>query len=260
MLNHRRQMVATVVTAATALAMTFVAAPGASAAPSHKVIPDTTPSWLESAGTVHVGAPPAAAAVTARVYLAPRGGPGASRGRGVGSRRARRPIASSSRPASTASDSGRRRDRPDRESYLHSAVDGDRRRGSNRVRHRPGTVAAAQTGVRCLNPAFEHDGRQSRPRPPTSSAGRRGRFGAHRDRPGHHAKVAHTRGTAAGRVPQRPAVLDLLRPDHGQVPGRLQDAAAEVQRQDAAVRAVRLHRPAVPRRLRGQHRASTARA
>ena len=40
----------------------------------------------------------------------------------------------------------------------------------------------------------------------------------------------------------------------GHGPGGLQDAAAEVPRQDAAVRAVRLHRPAVPRRLRGQHR------
>jgi subtilase family serine protease len=74
MLNLRRQMVAAAVTATTAVAIVIVAAPGASAAPSHKPIPHTTPNWLESGGTVHVGAASAAAAVTARVYLAPQGG------------------------------------------------------------------------------------------------------------------------------------------------------------------------------------------
>ncbi len=59
--------------------------------------------------------------------------------------------------------------------------------------------------------------------------------------------AAEARRSSTARLPQREAVLDLLRPDSGDVQGGLLDAASAVRRQDAGLRAVRLHRsvPAV---------------
>ena len=73
-MNLRRKMVAAAIAATTVVATVLVGAPAASAAAPHKPIPHTKPNWLSSRDVAHVGSAAASAGVTARVYLAPKGG------------------------------------------------------------------------------------------------------------------------------------------------------------------------------------------
>jgi subtilase family serine protease len=162
-MNISRRMIAVAVTATTAVAMVVVAAPGASAAPSHKSIPDTTPKWLDSAGTVEVGAPSAAAPVTAKVYLAPQGGLDALKASALavstpGSATYHQFVT----PDQYRSQFGPTADEVATvESYLASAglaVTGVET--SNRYIAVAGTVAAAQQAFGVSIQDFDHDGQQ----------------------------------------------------------------------------------------------------
>ena len=62
----------------------------------------------------------------------------------------------------------------------------------------------------------------------------------------HNAASPDADGPPAGRLPQRPPVQHRLRHGH-------RDLAAVGRRREAALRPLRLHRPAVPRGLRGRH-------
>ncbi len=156
-------MVAAAVTATTAVAMAMVAAPGASAAPSHTSIPHTTPNWLDSAGTVDIGTPSAAAAVTARVYLAPQGGLDALKAAALavstpGSATYHQFLT----PEQYRSQFGPTSDEVAAvESYLASAglaVTGVE--SSNRYVSVAGTVAAAQQAFGVSIQNFDHDGQE----------------------------------------------------------------------------------------------------
>jgi subtilase family serine protease len=69
---QRRSIIAVTITATTVLAAALTTASTASAAPSPKAIPNTAPTW--TAHAAHLGSAGAATKVSARVYLAPRGG------------------------------------------------------------------------------------------------------------------------------------------------------------------------------------------
>ncbi len=68
----RRKLTVAAVAAATTLATALLAAPSASAATPHKAIPNTAPNWIAAAK--HLGSASPSASVSARIYLAPRGG------------------------------------------------------------------------------------------------------------------------------------------------------------------------------------------
>ena len=69
---HKRTMTAALVSASTLVAGILVAAPAAQARPAPMGVPHTKPAWLGHAQPL--GHADAKSAVTARVYLAPRGG------------------------------------------------------------------------------------------------------------------------------------------------------------------------------------------
>jgi subtilase family serine protease len=68
---HKRSIAAATIAAATVLGSALAATP-ATAAPSPKTVPNTKPAW--TAHATHLGSAGASAKVSARVYLAPRGG------------------------------------------------------------------------------------------------------------------------------------------------------------------------------------------
>jgi subtilase family serine protease len=69
---HKRNITAAALAASTVLATAVATAGTASAAPATKALPNTKPAWIAHA--THLGAASGSAAVSARVYLAPRGG------------------------------------------------------------------------------------------------------------------------------------------------------------------------------------------
>jgi subtilase family serine protease len=69
---HRRSLTAAAITATTVLATAVATASLAAAAPTTKAVPNTKPLW--TAHATHLGAASGSASVSARVYLAPRGG------------------------------------------------------------------------------------------------------------------------------------------------------------------------------------------
>src|SRR5690242_3301893 len=68
---RKRSAVATLTTVS-AIVAAALAAPSAGATPAPSAIPNTVPAWTSSARAL--GAANSAATITARVYLAPRGG------------------------------------------------------------------------------------------------------------------------------------------------------------------------------------------
>jgi subtilase family serine protease len=69
---QKRSITAATITATTVLATALATASTATAAPSPKAVPHTAPTW--TAHATHLGAAGASTKVSARVYLAPRGG------------------------------------------------------------------------------------------------------------------------------------------------------------------------------------------
>ena len=224
----------------------LVAATPAAAA-STAVLQSTAPSWVAEATSTGRAAP--TARVQARVYLAPQGGLAAVATLATsistpGSAQYRQFLSAqqyAARYAPTAASVAAVRD------YLssHGLRVGDTGAQNSYVAF-TGTVAAAQQAFGVSINTYKHDGATVRgtgwgPEHPRLARLR----GAHRRRARHlralRDDVGRAGRSAAGRLPQRAAVLDLLRPDRGEVPGRLRDAAAAVQRQDAGLRALRLH-------------------
>jgi len=134
---------------------------------------------------------------------------------------------------------------------------GDQRRDApplpRRARQRGGDPDGAGHDARPLPPRWPHGSGQQR----RGVAARLRRLpGAHRHRLGHHPAPDRPpdeeTGALPGRLPQCAALLDQLRAGPGHHAGRRDHAAAEVRRQDAALRGLRLHRTTVPRGLRGR--------
>ena len=209
-------------------------------------IPHTKPLWISHAKSA--GPAAATAAVSARVYLAPTGGMAA--------------LTAFAKSVSTPGSANFHKFLTTRQyyarfettsstvskvkSYLTSAglrvtgVEAHNRyisiTGSVAAANRPSappSSATATTARTCRRPRRTCGCRRRSPARSLTVPGLDTTL--HAEQAGQPRRVrSASPGFSRRRVPQRAAVLDLLRPDPREVPGRLQDAAAEVQGQDAA--------------------------
>ncbi len=243
-----RRTTAVTAAAATVLAAA-VAATGsaASAAPSSKAVPNTAPTWTAHAR--HLGHAKSSTAVSARVYLAPRGGLAALKAAAIavstpGSSSYHRFLSKSAyqqhygvTSATVAAVS----------SYLRAG--GLHVRGvgaANRYITVSGTVAAAEKTFGAKIERYRHDNATvqapaSALKVPTSIASSVLTITGI-DTTKRVMKPASTPQHAPAGLPGRQAVFCLLRPEE-------REQRARIPGQDAAVRGVRIHRPPVAYRV-----------